>query len=314
MSFQPISVREAVEKINDHDRGGFFLPAIQRPYVWGSRYEGELYICKLFDSILRGYPIGTLIIWNTPLEIPFREFYTNYNMNELPEIEMVDKGCFAKKDKNLIYDGQQRLQTLFSCLRYTLNSKVLTYDLFFDIDSKDIDPNETGFHFFEKDSQVEPHYLRMTELFSKNEKEEYDYKDKVMERLGELSRERKRIIEKNLGELWKVFVTTDKKALAYFPTRQEDERSVKDIFQRLNTGGVALSQSDLLFSRIKESDYNFESKLQVSAKDIYSLTRKGFFFDAYNILQAVNLLVMGTIRIEPDKAYLKHQQIKFNAY
>ena len=30
---------------------GWFLPAIQRPYVWGSRHENELYICKLFDSI-----------------------------------------------------------------------------------------------------------------------------------------------------------------------------------------------------------------------------------------------------------------------
>ncbi len=44
---------------------GWFLPAVQRPYVWGSRYENELYICKLFDSLLRGYPIGGLIIWNT---------------------------------------------------------------------------------------------------------------------------------------------------------------------------------------------------------------------------------------------------------
>ena len=66
MGFQTISVKEAVNNINANSNG-WFLPAVQRPYVWGSRYESEKYICKLFDSILNGYPIGTIIVWNTVL-------------------------------------------------------------------------------------------------------------------------------------------------------------------------------------------------------------------------------------------------------
>lgn len=64
MPFSSISVKVAIENINATNNGGF-LPAVQRPYVCGSRYESEKYICKLFNSILRGYPIGTLIVWNS---------------------------------------------------------------------------------------------------------------------------------------------------------------------------------------------------------------------------------------------------------
>ena len=39
---------------------GFWLPNIQRPLVWR-----EEQICRLFDSILREYPISTLLVWKT---------------------------------------------------------------------------------------------------------------------------------------------------------------------------------------------------------------------------------------------------------
>lgn len=40
--YTSISIKEALEKINN-DSDGWFLPKIQRKYVWGSRYEGEKY-------------------------------------------------------------------------------------------------------------------------------------------------------------------------------------------------------------------------------------------------------------------------------
>ncbi|MCY4201524.1 MAG: DUF262 domain-containing protein [Aestuariivita sp.] len=50
-----ISVKEAIDAINNRD---YLLPAIQRKFVW-STYQ----ICELFDSIMRGYPISTFMIW-----------------------------------------------------------------------------------------------------------------------------------------------------------------------------------------------------------------------------------------------------------
>jgi len=69
----------------------------------------------------------------------------------------------------------------------------------------------------------------------------------------------------------------------------------------LNTGGMALSLADLLFSKIKEKNYDFEEKLQGCSKKIYDSTGKGYLFNAYNILQLLHLIVKTGIRIDPKK-------------
>ena len=51
----PISIRDAIEAINSND---YLLPAIQRKFIWSSHQ-----ICDLFDSIMRGYPISTFMMW-----------------------------------------------------------------------------------------------------------------------------------------------------------------------------------------------------------------------------------------------------------
>src|SRR5690606_15853064 len=112
----------------------------------------------------KSYPIGGLIIWNTEEEVPYREFITNYIPGETQKL--VDKGLYGRKDKWLIYDGQQRLQTLFSCLRHSFNEKILVYDLLFDL-SNGNDPDETGFSFITRNSTIDWHFIRMNELFSK---------------------------------------------------------------------------------------------------------------------------------------------------
>ena len=47
----------------------------------GSRYDEEKYICRLFDSILRKYPIGLLILWNPEKLVAFRRFIDEYEDN-----------------------------------------------------------------------------------------------------------------------------------------------------------------------------------------------------------------------------------------
>jgi uncharacterized protein with ParB-like and HNH nuclease domain len=298
MSYLGISVKEAINNINN-DNNGWFLPAVQRPYVWGSRHESEQYICKLFDSILRGYPIGGLIIWNTKEKIPHREFMLDYQTGDVPRL--VDSGLYGRKDKWLVYDGQQRLQTLYSCLKYTFNSRVIIYDLLFDL-SDEHDPDETGFSFVDKNSELGWNCLRLNEVFSKLPDEDSDFEDEILSRKNNLSSEHRKTIKKNLKQLWKIYVETDKTSLAYFKIpSSSSEQEVNEIFERLNTGGMALSQADLLFSRIKgnNENYDFEEKLQLSAKAIYDITGKGYLFNAYSILQLLNLTVKGRVRVDP---------------
>ena len=298
MSYLGISVKEAINNINN-DNNGWFLPAVQRPYVWGSRHESEQYICKLFDSILQGYPIGGLIIWNTEERIPYREFMSDYQTGDIPKL--VDSGLHGRKDKWLVYDGQQRLQTLYSCLKYTFNDRVIIYDLLFGLVDEH-DPDETGFSFVDKNSNIEWHHIRMNELFSKQpDEEKRKFRKSVFQLNDNINDKEEELIEKNIDILWDIFVKTETKSLAYFPIQSSSEREVNEIFERLNTGGMALSQADLLFSRIKgyEKNYDFEERLQLSAKTIYDTTGKGYLFSAYSILQLLNLIVKGRVRVDP---------------
>lgn len=294
MSFQTISVKEAVLNVNAVSNG-WFLPAVQRPYVWGSRYESEKYICKLFDSILNGYPIGTLIVWNTDLAIPYREFMTEFEDGK--SAQLVDKSLWDRTDKWLVYDGQQRLQTLYSCLKYTLNNRVLTYNLLY----KANDEDETyGFKFIDKNAEIVPGYVTLPSLFVKNESEKVSFRKKLQKNL-ELTDEEETLFENRYDKLWSVFVGTDVKSLAYFPILKDwDEDKVNDVFQRLNTGGIPLSGSDLLFSKIKESEPSFEENLIEVSKWITEVTN-GYSFSANEILQLINLMVKGTTRIDASK-------------
>ncbi|WP_062057560.1 DUF262 domain-containing protein [Aquimarina longa] len=301
MSYLGVSVKEAINTINGVTNG-WFLPAIQRPYVWGSRYETEIYICKLFDSILKGYPIGGLILWNTKEKVPYREFITDYYSGEVPKL--VDKGLHGRADKHLVYDGQQRLQTLYSCLKYTFQGKVLVYDLLYNLNDEK-DPENTGFLFVTKNTDLQWNYIRMNELFSKlPDDEKRAYRKSILKLKENVSDEEETLVENNIDVLWDIFVKTEKKSLAYFSIETTREKVVNEVFERLNTGGLALSLADLLFSKIKSEHYDFEEKLQGCSKNIYNITGKGYLFNAYNILQLIHLLVKKGVRIDPRKVKL----------
>src|SRR5690606_6178953 len=109
------------------------------------------------------------------------------------------------------------------------------------------------------------------------------------------------LVESNIDKLWEIFVKNDTKSLAYFPIKTSNEDVVNEIFERLNTGGIALSLSDLLFTDIKKEYFNFEEELQNCTKKIYNSTGKGYLFNAYNILQLLHLIVKKAVRIDPKK-------------
>src|SRR5688500_18451790 len=75
MQNKKLPIRNIVYYLNDEEAegGGFWLPNIQRPFVWS-----EDQIVRLFDSIMREYPIGTLLVWKTKELVKHRQFIANY--------------------------------------------------------------------------------------------------------------------------------------------------------------------------------------------------------------------------------------------
>lgn len=285
------SVKEVVNNINHK----WFLPAIQRPYVWGSRHEEEKYICRLFDSILRGYPIGLLILWKPEKLVPFREFVGDYE--EDYSFKPKDEQDFPK-ESSLVYDGQQRLQTLYSCLKYSIKGRKLVFDLSYK-PNKEEEGHDTGFHFIDDDGKQDDFEIRMTRVFnmqteSDNFKIRKEYKQKAKDE------DTQDLIECNLDKLFKVFasIKEESPSMSVFEIKGATDDEVNEIFQRLNMGGVQLSNADLLFSRIKEVSPRFESDIIDFSKDLSKDDCPTL--SAYDVLQLIHIIVMGRTRIEPE--------------
>src|SRR5687767_1387868 len=105
MAFQtPITIKEAVDNI--HNRK-YFLPAIQREFVWKpDRIE------KLFDSILQGFPINSFLFWEVKFEKRYDYQFYEFIKDYIEEIgEHNDKANVDSVNGNFtaILDGQQRL-------------------------------------------------------------------------------------------------------------------------------------------------------------------------------------------------------------
>src|SRR4051812_29486917 len=56
----PITIKQALERIQATE---YALPAIQREFVWGPDR-----ITRLFDSLMRSYPIGGFLLWKLDKE------------------------------------------------------------------------------------------------------------------------------------------------------------------------------------------------------------------------------------------------------
>ena len=82
--------------IEDIKHGNIALPDIQRPFVWSASKVRDL-----FDSMYQGYPVGTLMFWETGAEIGMRQ---------------VGGGEAERVASKLIVDGQQRLTSLYAVL------------------------------------------------------------------------------------------------------------------------------------------------------------------------------------------------------
>jgi hypothetical protein len=295
MSYQGISVREALDKLNAPNNG-WYLPQVQRQYVWGARHESEDYVCLLLDSLLKKYPIGGVVLWETGQKVPYRWFVGDYAPGQYAK--QVDAGLWGA-EKTLVYYGQQRLQTLYSVLRHRFNGRVLHFDMLFDPTAAESD--ETGFLFRDAAAIADPQFLRMTEIscLKCNEEEKVDLEDRVLIAAGD-DKAAKLRIRKNLSALWDIFVDTNHKSIAFFSVKAETPTEVNEVFRRLNTGGVVLTQLELVLGKIKAVESDYEEKLWALSDRIKEKSG-GIEFASSSILQFFHLLVKNTIRIDESR-------------
>ena len=310
--------------IEDIDSKKVILPAMQRNFVWS-----EEKICKLFDSLMRDYPIGTFLFWNikknTVKDYVFNEFISNYNEKNR-DIQR-GKRIQATRDEYIsVLDGQQRITSLYIGIkgeyithikgrRRDLESSYVKRYLSINILHTPDEDNLYSIKFIEKENIGHPieneetnkqeFWVKIADIFSpafdgadyfESIEGEY-FPDNVLD-LRIRSRARKMLVTLHSALF-------EKNNVNFYPAEDIDLFQVVDIFVRVNSGGQKLSAPDLMLSIATGQDGNedIQVKMQDALDKIASATNSldtGFQADKELILIA-GLLFTGAASLSLQK-------------
>lgn len=287
------TIKKIVTFLNNSDEdGGFWLPNIQRNFVWSKEQ-----ICRLFDSILREYPISTLLVWKTTSAIRRRKFIDNWT-------ESLRLGPFFvpedSRKKNLVLDGQQRLQALFIGLCGSYEGRELCLDVL----SGEIsvpDDVKYRFSFLDASHTLFP-WVKFKDLVMTSRRQR-----EVLEGLTSTAKHPLTDLELiKLDDLLRCIDRTFKMddAITYQELDSLDnptlytEDDVVEVFIRANSGGTKLGKSDLLFSLLAA---NWPVANESMEDLLESLNKHGFDFDRDFILKTFLVLLGHGARYEVTK-------------
>lgn len=293
MKNQKQTIRKIVGFLNNNEEdGGFWLPNIQRPFVWS-----EDQICRLFDSILREYPISTLLVWKSTSNIRRRKFIDNWKDSlRLSDFYVPEDD----KKKNLVLDGQQRLQSLFIGLCGSYEGRELHFDI---LSGEVASPDDIKYKFgFLDASTAQFPWVKFKELiFTTRKKRELIEQIEQKSGLG-LKPEEKNKIDDHLDLIDRAFkmdeVITYQELDSIDNPSLYSEEDVVEVFIRANSGGTKLGKSDLLFSLLSASWEVADQKMEDLLGD---LNRHGFAFDRDFVLKTCLLLLEQGARYEVSK-------------
>ena len=217
--------------VEDIDRGRIALPDIQRPFVWK-----PVQVRDLFDSMYKGFPVGTLMFWETGAEAGIRQ------------IGGVDGDAVPRL---LIVDGQQRLTSLYSVLygKPVLDSRFKQKRI-----NIAFRPEDESFEVTSAAIRRDPEYIAdITPLWGDS------YRSVVRDFLARLATHRQAGVDLPERE-WnaqqdlledridRVRDLRDFQFQALELTGNADEEQVGDIFVRANSKGVQLNQADFILT------------------------------------------------------------------
>lgn len=317
-----ITIKDAIDAINNRD---YLLPAIQRKFVWGSHQ-----ICVLFDSIMRGYPINTFMMWeikddgikNDYKFYEFLKFYCQRFSEENPHIPT----NASYKDFRAVIDGQQRLTSLYIglCGTYAykkprvwwpstrddrvLPPRKLYLDLKAPLESEDY---ESLMHYdfrFLTDRQYENslaaeapdhHWLCMHEILRYPSRESGDdvLLEVVMPEIDRRGLNENVFARKTLLKAYDVI--RSQRIIHYFNESSQEIDHVLDVFIRTNSGGTKLGFSDLLMSvAVAHGAGDFRKELDDLTQQIHQSAEMGFYIERDWLLKACLMLTDADVRFK----------------
>jgi len=195
--------------------GQITIPEIQRPFVWDS-----IKVRDLMDSLYKGYPIGYIITWKNP------------------NVRLKDGSQSA--GKTILIDGQQRITALRAAI---LGEKIVNKEY------KEVriiisfNPQTGEFATLTPAIQKDSIWIADISEFFKSE-DIFEIAEKYTELNPNVDR---KMIQNNFQTL----LAVKNKQIGFIDlTENLDIDTVTEIFIRINSKGVVLSQADFAMSKI----------------------------------------------------------------
>ena len=102
---------EILQAASSEQGATLLIPDLQRPYVWSPNQ-----VILLVDSLIRGWPFGTLLLWDVKKDslasIPYRPFWRVVDRTGGDHGDDQVGKCNPPAEFRMVLDGQQRLQSL----------------------------------------------------------------------------------------------------------------------------------------------------------------------------------------------------------
>lgn len=294
MSFQtPRSIEEMLTAIHKRE---YLMPAIQREFVWGADQ-----ITKLVDSLMRGYPVGSFLLWDvkpeTAQSYTFYEFLTNYHERDNP---YADKATVpAGSGTTAVLDGQQRLTSLNIAL-YGSFAEKKKYAWWNSADAFPVkrlylnlvdepDDEELG-------TKYDLRFLTDREASAADGEADKWFRVGAVLDLANAGPSIMRELEQRgiagsadafqrLYDLYEAVRVL--KPMNYFLVTDQDADKVLEIFVRVNSGGTTLSYSDLLLSMATNQWQELDAREEVRSlvSEINSNAGRQFSFSKDVVLK-----------------------------
>lgn len=212
--------------MDDVETGRLKIPQFQREFVWNLKKSANL-----LDSIIKGYPIGTFILWKTKERLRSIRDIGGIKLPPPPSGDYV----------NFVLDGQQRITSLFAAIK---GAKIKRNDgkeedfseIYVNLDATDNDPIVTTMNEDVENLTL----IKFTELVSASfiELAQYPKKYHVI-----LDRYKKRVDSYNYSVIGINDASID---------------AATEIFTRINVGGKPLTLFEIMVARTYDFDLDFD--------------------------------------------------------
>ena len=283
MSYFNMTIATAISQIRNDQ---LVLPAIQRRFVWAPER-----MISYFDSLMRGYPTGVLLFWNTTQRVQYRKFIRD----DIPDLKLTYHIKDEGQRGTMVLDGQQRLQSLYLALDGSIQGRFLYFDVLGSgLNNDDTSLARYRFEFLSEaearkrneDQQGEHFWLRFSTILLCKD---VPHRRHLVENcIGQAGIDRRSEAASRLSDTIEIAYSRLKAEplLNHYtidPNYGEDSlampiEEILEVFVRINSGGQVLNKSDLMFSLMQlnweEAGENVDDLLaQINSKGTFNFNR-----------------------------------------